>query len=132
MKVKLCLEQRTNLMLSMIFHSRIQMPSMLTSDNVCLQTWLSTRYATRNKSRTNQILPEANNAIRHERKKSSSERTTKNEDSDGFVDWLTPKRAKLIDSCPDTSMEISSEGNMCLDDSRSKHRFCKLEINNIH
>ena len=112
-------------MLSIKFHSRIQMPSMLTSDNVCLQTWLSTRYATRNKSRTNQILPEANNAIRHERKKSSSERTTTNADSDGFVDWLTPKRAKLIDSCPDTSMEISSDGNMCLDDNRSKYHFCK-------
>ena len=119
-------------MLSIIFHSRIQMPSMLASDNVCLQTWLSTRYATRNKSRTNQILPEANNDIRQERKKSSSERTTKNEDSDGFVDWLTPKRAKLIDSCPDASMEISSEGNMFLDDNRSKYRFCKLEKNNIH
>ena len=113
-------------MLSMIFHSRIQMPSMLASDNVCLQTWLSTRYATRNKSRANQILPEANNDIRQERKKSSSERTNTNADSDGFVDWLTPKRAKLIDSCPDTSMEISSDGNMCLDDNRSKDHFCKL------
>ena len=110
----------------MIFHFRIQMPSMLTSDNVCLQTWLSTRYATRNKSRSNQILPEANNDIRHERKKSSSERTTKNADSDGFVDWLTPKRAKLIDSRPDTSMEISSDGNMCLDDNRSKYHFRKF------
>ena len=105
----------------MIFHFRIQMPSMLTSDNVCLQTWLSTRYATRNKSRANQILPEANNSIRHERKKSSSQRTTKNADSEGFVDWLTPKRAKLIDSCPDASMEISSEHNMCQDDNRSKY-----------
>ena len=119
-------------MLSMIFNSRIQIPSMLASDNVCLQTWLSTRYATRNKSRANQILPDANNDIRLERKKSSSERTTKNAESDGFVDWLTPKRAKLIDSCPDVSMDISSEGNMCLDDNRSKHHFCKIKKNYIH
>ena len=111
------------LIMSVPFPYRIQMPSMLTSDN--LSTWLSTRYATRNKNKTNQTIPEANNGIRHERKKSSSERATGK--PDGFVDWLTPKRAKLTDPCPDACTESSSDANMCIDGSRSKYHLCKVD-----
>jgi len=84
---------------------RIRMPTMLTSDN--LSTWLSTRYAFRNKIKANEPGSEANNKIRQERKKSSSGRAPSMIESEGYVDWLTPKRAKVVDSATSANLNTS-------------------------
>ena len=81
------------------------MPSMLTSDN--LSTWLSTRYASRNKNKARETGLEANNKIRQQRKKSSSGRTPNIIESEEYVDWLTPKRAKVMESTNVAKMETS-------------------------
>ena len=77
------------------------MPKMLTSDN--LSTWLSTRYASRNKNKQHGSGFEDNNKIRQARKKSSSGRAQTMIDSEGYLEWLTPKRAKI--------MEYNANGN---------------------
>ena len=97
------------------------MPAMLTSDN--LSTWLSTRYAARNRieqnrrvgaeslenrgTKSRELGLEANNMIRQQRKKSSSGRTPSLIDSEEYVDWLTPKRAKVVESNCSPKLETS-------------------------
>ena len=72
------------------------MPKMLTSDN--LSTWLSTRYATRNKNNRTESGSYDKNRARQERKKSSSERANTTTESEGYLEWLSPKRAKMAAS----------------------------------
>ena len=87
------------------------MPAMLTSDN--LSTWLSTRYASRNKIEQNRRAAAESlenrdiNMIRQQRKKSSSGRTPSIIDSEEYVDWLTPKRAKVVECNSSSKLETS-------------------------
>ena len=73
------------------------MPKILTSDN--LSTWLSTRYANRNrnKQQDGQKVGERNNT-RQARKKSASARGRSNIQDDEIKEWLTPKRAKMMET----------------------------------
>ena len=80
---------------------------MLTSEN--LSTWLSTRYAAHNKSKVRALGTAGNDKIRRDRKKSSSERAHDLTNSEGYVEWLTPKRAKLVAS--NTSPSIAMRSN---------------------
>jgi len=85
---------------------RIRMPALLTSDN--LSTWLTTRYANRNKSKVRELGQDVDNHIRQERKKSSSGRGHNDvADSDGYFNWLTPKRAKIVDNDTNANMNTS-------------------------
>ena len=89
-----------------ILYFRIRWPAMLTSDN--LSTWLTTRYANRNKSKVRELGLEADNKIRQERKKSSSGRSHNDDlDSEGYFNWLTPKRAKVNENDTNANMKTS-------------------------
>ena len=87
------------------------MPALLTSDN--LSTWLTTRYANRNKSKVRELGQDADNHIRQERKKSSSGRGHNDvADSDGYFNWLTPKRAKIVDNDTNANMHTSFQSTI--------------------
>ena len=91
------------------------MPAMLTSDN--LSTWLSTRYANRNKSKARELGLEVDNKIRQERKKSSSGRGHNDvTDSEGYFNWLTPKRAKIVENDTNTYMKTSLHSSLVSDE----------------
>ena len=89
------------------------MPAMLTSDN--LSTWLTTRYATRNKSKVRELGLEVDNKIRRERKKSSSGRCNDVE-SEGYFNWLTPKKAKISESDANDNMKTSVQSTIVSDE----------------
>ena len=103
------------------------MPSMLTSDN--LSTWLSTRYASRNKSKARETGLEANNKIRQQRKKSSSGRAQNIIDSEEYVDWLTPKRAKVVESTNNAKLETSFPSPINFYDTGNFSQICYLNSN---
>ena len=87
------------------------MPALLTSDN--LSTWLTTRYANRNKSKVRELGQDVDNQIRQERKKSSSGRGYDDvTDSDGYFNWLTPKRAKIVDNDTNANMNTSFQSTI--------------------
>jgi len=93
---------------------RIRMPAMLTSDN--LSTWLTTRYATRNKSKVRELGLEVDNKIRRERKKSSSGRCYDDVDSEGYFNWLTPKKAKISECDVNDNMKTSVHSTIVSDE----------------
>ena len=71
----------------------------MTSDN--LSTWLSTRYANRNRNKQQEgDKPQVGdrNNTRQARKKSSSGRCCSNIQDEEIKEWLTPKRAKMMES----------------------------------
>ena len=88
---------------------------MLTSDN--LSTWLSTRYANRNKSKARELGSEVDNKIRQERKKSSSGRSHNDiTESEGYFNWLTPKRAKIVENDANAGMKTSHHSAIISDE----------------
>ena len=108
------------------------MPAMLTSDN--MSTWLSTRYANQcnhvsNKCKARELGSEVDSKIRQQRKKSSSGRSHNDEsESEGYFNWLTPKRAKMVENDTNACMKTSLHSSINSDEPGNIGKISQIAV----